>query len=119
MVAEKFIAGMNIGAFSCLIFAVVFAVLAAVFAILKEKAAVLISGFNSLPKEERKKYDTAKLSSDTRNSFILWAAVFAVGAVLSYFVNEYCAFLAFAVWLVLFFRNVHFDTDKAFEKYKL
>ena len=41
-----------------------------------------------------------------------------VGAVLSYFLTPYMAIPAF-IWLVLFFKEVHFDTHKAFEKYLL
>ena len=44
---------MNIWGIICLILAVIFSILAAVFALLKEKGALLISGFNTLSKEER------------------------------------------------------------------
>lgn len=39
-----------------------------------------------------------------------------IGAVLSYF-SPYMAVPAFVIWLVLLFKEVHFDTYKAFEKY--
>lgn len=35
------------------------------------------------------------------------------------FLTPYMAIPPFIVWLVLFFKEVHFDTHKAFEKYLL
>ena len=46
------------------------------------------------------------------------AAVPPAGAALPLLVSQYCAIAAFAVWLILFFREVHFDVEKAFEKYR-
>ena len=45
---------MNIGFWSCLALGILFAIITLVFAILGEKAAILISGFNTLTKEERR-----------------------------------------------------------------
>lgn len=47
------------GVVACLLLAGIFAVMGLVFTIGKEKAAILVSGFNSLSKEERDRYDTA------------------------------------------------------------
>lgn len=110
---------MNIGFWLCGSLAVPFAVLGVVFAVLKERAAKLVSGFNSLPKEEQIRYDRAYISRDMRNQCFTWAAVMAAGAVLSYFLTPYMAVPAFVLWLVLFFKEVHFDAHKAFEKYLL
>lgn len=109
---------MNIGAVMCSLLGGLFLLMGALFAALKEKAAMLISGFNTLPREKRALYDTARMSRDQRNSFLLWAAVLAAGAALSRFVSQGFAIAAFAVWLALFFRDVHFDTEKAFAKYR-
>lgn len=109
---------MNIGTITCVIFAVPFLILVVVFTLLKDKGAMLISGFNTLPKEEREHYDKKKMSIDQRNSFLLWAILFVAGAILSYLISSYMAILAFVIWLVLFFKEVHLDTDKAFGKYK-
>lgn len=103
----------------CFIMAAFFAVLAAVFAFLKGRAAILISGFNDLTKEERKCYDTAKLAKDVRNFMLLLTLDMAIGAVLCHFVSQYFSAAAFLVFLILFFRNVHMDSDKAFGKYKI
>ena len=35
------------------------------------------------------------------------------------FFNTIYGYSAFIIWLVLFFKDVHFDTHKAFEKYLL
>ena len=40
-----------------------------------------------------------------------------IGAVMSYFVTTYMAIPAYIVWLILFFKEVHLDAHKAFEKY--
>ena len=110
---------MNIGLISCLIMGGLFLIVASIFALLKEKGAILISGFNSLSKKEREKYNQKKISQDMRNSLFLWRLVFLIGAVLCYFISQYTAIVAFIVWIILFFRDVHFDTEKAFAKYRL
>lgn len=108
----------NVGAISCGIFFAVFLLLGIVFAVLGERGARFISGFGALEPEERALYDTDRMWRDQRNGIFVWAAVFAAGGVLSLLVTQYFAVAAFVVWLVLFFRNVHFDPKKAFEKYK-
>lgn len=44
---------------------------------------------------------------------------FVIIGVLSHFLTPYMAISAFIIWLVLFFKEVHFDTHKAFKKYLL
>ena len=83
---------------------------------MKEKGAKLISGFNSLPKREQEKYDQAQISKDMRNSFTLWAVIMLIGALAS-LLSGYAAIGAYVIWLILFFRKVHLDPHKAFDKY--
>ncbi|WKY44589.1 DUF3784 domain-containing protein [Eubacteriaceae bacterium ES2] len=109
---------MNIGTTTCLMLAGLFFLLAIIFALLKEKGAMLISGFNTLPKTEREKYDQLKMSKDMRNSFFIWAVILTVGGLLSFFIHSYFAIFFIIVWLLLFLKDVHFDTDKAFGKYR-
>ena len=109
---------MNIWGIICLTLAVIFSILAAVFALLKEKGALLISGFNTLSKEEREKYDKKKISVDMRNSLFIWAIILFLGAILSYYISKYCAIIASIIWIVIFFKDVHIDSEKAFIKYK-
>jgi hypothetical protein len=92
---------------------------ALLFTILKEKGAMLVSGFNTMSKEERALYDTAQISKDQRNAFLIWVGIFGVGAVLAHCLTQYMAIIAFVVWLVVFFKDVHFDIEKAFGKYKI
>jgi hypothetical protein len=108
----------NIGAISCAALGAVFLCMALIFALRKEKAVMLIAGFNALSKEERSSYDCARMSRDMRNSLLWWCAVLLAGAVLSFFISSHFAILAAAIWLVLFFREVKIDVDKAFRKYK-
>lgn len=83
---------------------------------MKEKGAKLISGFNSLPKREQEKYDQAQMSKDMRNSFTLWTFIMLIGALASLH-SGYAAIAAYVIWLILFFREVHLDPHKAFDKY--
>lgn len=109
---------MNVGTITCLIMAALFLLMGIAFVLLGEKGAMMVSGFNTLPKEKREQYDAEKLSADQRNKFFLWCALFAAGAGLTHLLSPYLAFAVFAVWLVLFFREVHLDSDKAFKKYE-
>jgi hypothetical protein len=108
-----------VGSIICGSLCVVFLFFALLFTILKEKGAILVSGFNTIPKEERPLYDTAKLSSDQRNAFLLWAVILGVGSVLAYCITQYIAIISVVVWLVVFFKDVHLDSKKAFGKYKM
>lgn len=109
---------MNIWGIMCLILAVFFSILSIVFGLLKEKGAMLISGFNTISKDEREKYDNKKMSIDMRNSLFTWAAILFLGAILSYYISKYCAIIAIVIWIVIFLKEVHIDSQKAFKKYR-
>ena len=110
---------MRLGFWMCFVLAVVFAVLALLFGLGREKAAGFVSGFNSIPQKEQEKYDKAWIARDMRNSLFVWATVMLTGAAGSRFISGYFAVAAYVVWIVLFFREVHLDARKAFEKYLL
>lgn len=110
---------MNIGFWFCGVLVIPFFIIGVLFAVFKEKGAKFVSGFNSLSKEEQALYDKAYISRDIRNKCFIWSAIMFIGAVLSYFVTSYMAIPAFVIWLILFFKEVHIDTHKAFEKYLL
>lgn len=110
---------MNIGFWVCIILAVLFAIISWLFTIFKEKAAIFVSGFNSFSKEEQALYDKAYISRDMRNQCFIWTAIMLTGALLSCILTSYMAIPTYIIWLVLFFREVHFDNHKAFEKYLL
>lgn len=109
---------MGIWTITCLSLAVPLGIMAVIFALLKEEGAMLISGFNTLPKEEREKYDKMKMSIDMRNSFFLWLGLLLLGAILSYFFSNYYAMISIIIWIILVFKDVRFDPDKAFGKYR-
>jgi hypothetical protein len=109
---------MNVWTITCTIAAAIFGILGVIFALLKEKGAMLISGFNTLEKEERDKYDKKRMSIDARNDFFIWSGILLLGAVLSHFFSDFYAIIAFIIWIILFFRGVHVDPDKAFSKYR-
>lgn len=110
---------MNIGFGACATLLIIFVIMGVLFAVLKERGTKLVSGFNFLPKAEQALYDKARIALDMRNQCFVWSAIMLLGALLSYFVTAYMAIPAFVVWLVLFFKEVHFDVYKAFEKYLL
>ena len=102
----------------CIALSICFGVIALLFALLGEKGAMLISGFNMLSKSQRDLYDQKKLVSDQRNSLLLWTAILGVGAILSYFISQYFGILTCIIWLILFLKDVSLDANKAFKKYK-
>lgn len=110
---------MNTGCSVCGSFCSVFLIFALIFALLKGKASLLISGFNTLSKEQKASYDKERMCRDHRNSFLIWSAIFGIGAILSHFISQYAAPVAFIVWSIIFFKDVHLDAEKAFRKYKL
>lgn len=94
--------------------------MALLFAVLKGKAAILIAGFNTMPKEQRRQYDRERMSKDQRNAFILWAVILGSGSLLSVLTSsQNAAVLSGFIWLIVFFRDVHLDEEKAFGKYRL
>ncbi|MDO4270567.1 MAG: DUF3784 domain-containing protein [Eubacteriales bacterium] len=109
---------MNWGTVCCLAFAAVFALIGALFAALRGRAAMLVSGFNTLPPSKRAQYDTAKLSRAYRNLFLCWTALFAAGALASVWVHEGAAVAAVVVWLTWLGRTVRWDAEKAFAPYR-
>jgi hypothetical protein len=104
--------------FACAVSCLLFFLAALIFTALKGKAAILISGFNTLPKQERALYDQERMSQDQRNAFFLWSVIMGIGALLSYFVSKYMAIAAFGVWFLVFLKDVHLDEEKAFGKYR-
>lgn len=85
---------------------------------MKEKGAMLISGFNTLPPKEQDTYDQLRLSEHMRNILFLWCAVLLVGTLSGYFIHYVFAIIACVIWLVLFVKDVHWDAKKAFAPYK-
>lgn len=110
---------MNIGAAFCGGAGMLFFIFGLLFWILKGKAAILISGFNTIPKQQRKRYDVEHMCRDQRNAFFIWTGIMAAGGLLSLFVSQYLAVAAGIVWLIVFFKDVHLDEEKAFGKYKI
>ena len=103
----------------CLGFVIFFTSIVGIFSILGKKGAILISGFNLKSKDEREEYDTERMSKDFRNSMLIWIVIFLIGAIGSYYISQYCSVIAFVIWLIIFFKDVHLDEEKAFGKYKI
>lgn len=108
---------MNMGFWMCVILVPNFLLIGLLFAMFKDKCAKFVSGFNSLSEKEQELYDKAAISRDIRNSCFIWTLIMLIGAFGSLFLTPYFAIIAYVVWGVLFFKDVHFDTHRAFDKY--
>ena len=96
----------------------IFGLFGMIFMIFKEKACILISGYNFKTKKEREEYDEVRLSKDKSNFFFRCAIIYFIGATTSIFCGKFCFWIAFLVWLMYFLKNVHLNTEEAFDKYK-
>lgn len=110
---------MNIGFMMCIILVPCFAITGLLFTVFKERSTKYVSGFNTLSEKEQALYDKVYIARDIRNSCFVWTAIMFIGALGSLFLTKYFAILAYIVWGILFFKDIHFDTHKAFEKYLL
>ena len=108
---------MNIGFMACIVLAILFLIMGIIFFLLKEKGAKYVSGFSALNHPE--KYDKASisLSLDMRNQCFTYALILLLGAILSYFISTLIAIPTYVIWGILFFKSVHLDAEKTFEKY--
>lgn len=109
---------MNVWFMSCFVLAVLFVLLALIFTLVGEKGVILISGFNTMSKEEKEQYDKKRIVIDQRSELLVWSVILLIGSVLTYFISWVWAPISLIVWLIVFFSNVHIDAYKAFEKYK-
>lgn len=106
---------MNIGFVACIVLAILFLIIGILFSLLKDKGAKYVSGFRTLNHPE--KYDKAYISLDIRNQCFTYSLILFLGAILSYFISDYIAMPTYIIWAILFFKSVHLDAEKAFEKY--
>lgn len=106
---------MNIGFMACVILGILFLIIGILFSLIKEKGAKYVSGFSTLNHPE--KYDKAYISLDMRNQCFIYSLVLFLGAILSYFISAMIAIPTYIIWGLIFFKSVHLDAEKAFEKY--
>ncbi len=104
--------------FMGLILTGIFFIMGLVFAIMKEKACVLISGYNFKSRGEREKYNERRMSTDMRNFLFICSGIFLAGTIATFMLGPICLGLSFVVWLIYFLRDVHIDDEKAFGKYR-
>ena len=97
---------------------VMFFVFGLIFAIMKEKGAILIAGYNNKSKEERKKFNEKQMTKDMRNHFFRYSFIFLIGTVATYIWGKIWFWISFIIWLIYFFKNVHLNVEKAFGKYR-
>ncbi|WP_250673693.1 DUF3784 domain-containing protein (plasmid) [Paraclostridium ghonii] len=104
--------------FSCLIMSLIFFIVAFIFFIFKNKSCILISGYNFIPKDQRKNYDETKLSKDFGTTFFKYGLIFFLGGIGCIMISSWCFWISFAIWLIYFLRNTSFS-NKIFDKYKI
>ena len=109
----------NIGFCMCICLVPILWLVAALLAVLKEKGAWLMAGFNTLPAQEQERYDRRRIARDASRQFFYWGFLFLAGAGLCLCVSAYVAIPVYGVWIVLYFKNLHLTAEKAFEKYRL
>lgn len=109
---------MSIAFSICFTTGIIFGCIAIILTLLKEKGAFLVSGFNMLPKAQKKLYDQRKIVYDLRNEIALWTLVMAIGSLLAYLISDYLGYIAYGVWIVLLLKNISWNPQKAFERYK-
>ena len=108
---------MNIGFMACIVLGGLFLIVGILFSLLKEKGAKYVSGFSTLNHPE--KYDKAYISLDMRNQCFIYFVILCLGAILSYFISALIAIPTYIIWVIVFFKSVHLDVEKAFEKYMI
>lgn len=113
----KFV-GINKYALIGLVMAIMFLGFGLLFAIMKEKGSILISGYNFKSKEERKKYDEKRMSKDMRNFFFICSGIFCIGTVMTYLFGVVWFWISLLIFIVYLFKNIHISDEKAFVKYK-
>lgn len=101
-----------------IIMTIIFFIFGLIFAIMKEKGARLIAGYNFKPKEQSKKYDEKQMSKDMRNTFFIYSLIFLIGTAATYIWGKIWFWISFTIWLIYFLKNFHYDDDKAFGKYR-
>lgn len=106
---------MNIGFMACVVLGILFLIIGILFSLIKEKGAKYVSGFSTLNHPE--KYDKAYISLDMRNQCFIYSLILFLGAILSYFISAMIAIPTYIIWGIFFFKSIHLDAEKAFEKY--
>ena len=106
---------MNIGFMACIVLAALFLIIGIVFTLLKEDGAKYVAGFSTFSHPE--KYDKVYISLDMRNQCFIYTVILSLGAIFSYSISAYIAIPTYIIWGIVFFKSVHFDAEKAFEKY--
>ena len=102
-----------------LLMAVLLYALFLVFAIKKEKAADLVSGFNSLTEAQKARYDKAAIARHYAAFMRLTAEFFLLGAALAHWLGFWAFVAAMAGLLGMCAKEMHVDWEKDFEKYRI
>ena len=86
---------------------------AIIFHLLKSKGAILVSGFDNIPKNEQKYYYKEKISLDMRNSLLTWGITLLLGSIFAQFLHEYFGIGAIIIFFILVIHSLgQFDQYK-------
>lgn len=109
---------MNIWTIICLAGAILFGLLAAIFAILKEKGVKYFHGYKDIPNHEKKKYDKAAMVKAMRDEMLNWTGILLIGTLLSQFSTKVYGIIALFLWVIVFIVKVFSDPKEELKKYK-
>ena len=78
-----------------------------------------ISAFKNVPREESRYYDKRRISRAQRRAFKKWFIILSVGAILSYFISQYFAYIAIGLWALIFFKDIFVKKENLFRNYRI
>lgn len=102
----------------CLVGTIIFGLLAAFFAIIKEKGAKFYPGYKTIPQNELDKYDKKQMSIEIRDEFATWAGILIIGVLLSAFIEVIYGIIAFFLWLIIFVVKLLSISKNNIDKHK-
>ena len=83
--------------------AIIFLIIGILFYKSNGKAAMLLSGYNTLAAKDRKSHEEeVEMCKDYGKRMMIMAVPFVVGAVVDFFKSGVGCYLAWAVWMILF-----------------
>lgn len=109
---------MNVWTIICLVGTIIFGLLGAVFAIIKEKSAKFFPGYKTIPKHEIRKYDHLKMGKAMRDEMLNWAGILLLGTILSHLLESIYGIIALVLWVIIILVKLFSDPKKELKKHK-
>lgn len=110
---------LNTGCICCIILALTSLFYYIICTCLKGLGVYRISAFKNVPREESRCYDKKRISRAQRKAFKKWFIILSIGAVLSYYINQYFAYAAIGLWALIFFKDIFVKKENLFRNYRI